>query len=161
MKRVTVTITLTLCLLLAWATGASHAATPWQINGIYLEACSCDIPCPCPTGGMPTQGFCRGFINWHIAHGFYGDVSLNDINVSIMDDFNENEDGEDTIATYISDNASPEQVEAIKNIIQEAFSLFIIKKDLGVKLVPLNFGMVLQDLTATAQPVYHGMSGDT
>jgi len=139
MKRVAVTATLTLCLLLAWAIGASLAATPWKVSGVFMDVCSCDIPCPCNTGGKPTLETCRAIENWHIVHGFYGDVSLNDVNVSIMFD-GPDKDGKWVMATYISDNASPEQFEAIKSIIQE-FMSGGIAKDLGVKSVPINFGM--------------------
>jgi len=134
-------ITITLFFLLALSITAVHAATPWKVAGIYVDACSCDIPCPCLTGGMPTQGFCRGIINWSIVHGFYGDVSLSGINISILDDFNENGSGKDVIATYISDNATPEQVEAIKKLIPEALSSFAIEDNLGVKQVPIKFTM--------------------
>ena len=161
MRRVTVTGILTLCFLLTLAIGASHAATPWKLSGIYLESCNCDIPCPCATGGAPTHGNCQAFVNWHIAHGFYGDVSLNDLNVTIMLDIpGKVEDGNWTIATYIDDRATPEQIEAIKSIIQEDMGPFVAE-DLGVKSVPIGFGMQEGLSRELKQPSYHGMSGDT
>ncbi len=161
MRKVIVPGILTLCFILTLAIGASHAATPWKLSGIYLESCNCDIPCPCATGGAPTHGNCQALINWHIAHGFYGDVSLNDLNVTIMNDIPGNVmDGNWTIATYIDDKATPEQIEAIKSIIQEDMGPFIAE-DLGVKSVPINFGMQEGLTRDLLQPTYNGMSGDT
>ena len=138
MKKTT-TIALTLFFLLTLSITAAHAATPWKVSGIYLEACNCDIPCQCTVGGMPTNKLCESFVNWHIVHGFYGDVSLNDLDVSMMFNFPK-EDGKYDMATYISDKASPEQFEAIKNIVQE-FMSGLIAKDYGTKSVPINFAM--------------------
>lgn len=159
MKRNTVTIALTLCFMLTLTIATSYAATPWKLSGLHLETCSCDIPCPCATGeGPPTNGTCQTTLNWHIAHGYYGDVSLNDVNVTIMADIpGVPNDGNWTIATYVADTASPEQVEAIQNIIQEFLGGFIAE-DLGVKSVPISFGMAQEEFL---QPAYSGMSGDT
>jgi len=157
MKRVTVTTTLALCLLLAWAIGASYAETPWRLFGVYLESCSCDIPCQCPVGGEPTNKTCQGFLNWRIIQGFYGDVLLNDVNVTIMVDIpGMTGEGGWTIATYIDDTASPEQIEAIQSVIQESLGE-LIAEDLGVKSVPIDFGKVIEE----DRTFRHGMSGDT
>jgi len=161
MRKVTVLGVLTLFFMLTLAIGASHAATPWWLSGIYLEACNCDIPCQCATGGAPTHGNCQATINWHIAHGFYGDVSLNDLNVTIMTDIpGMVNDGNWTIATYVSETASPEQVAAIQSIIQEFLGDFI-GEDLGVKSVPISFGMQEGLSRELKEPSYNGMSGDT
>ncbi|MFQ6042236.1 MAG: DUF1326 domain-containing protein [Candidatus Poribacteria bacterium] len=139
MKRVAVTSALILMLVLA--IGASHAATPWKLSGIYVESCSCDIPCPCVKGEMPTKGSCKGFLNWHIVHGFYGDVALDGVKATIMVDIpGATGEGNWTIATYVDEKASPEQVEAIGKITQELLG-FLITKDLGVKSVPIDFEM--------------------
>ncbi|MBM3237912.1 DUF1326 domain-containing protein [Candidatus Poribacteria bacterium] len=138
MKRVVVTTTLTLFLLLAWAIGASLAATPWKLSGIYLESCNCDIPCPCLNGEMPTTGFCQDLSNFNIVHGFYGDVSLDGVKFTIMLDFLDT--GDCISATYVDEKAEAKQVEAIQKIIQESFGS-LITKDLGVKSVPINFEM--------------------
>ena len=31
----------------------------WEATGTLLEACSCDVPCPCNFGQSPTRGFCH------------------------------------------------------------------------------------------------------
>ncbi len=50
--------------------------TKWQLEGDYLQACSCDYGCPCEFEAPPTQGFCEGMGAWRINRGRYGDVSL-------------------------------------------------------------------------------------
>jgi len=140
MKRVTVTITLALCFLLAWAIGASHATTPWQISGIYLEACRCDMPCPHVL--EPTETICQGFSNLHIVRGFYGDVTLDGLDVTVMTEDSPGpvDDADWIIATYVPEQASPEQVEAIQHIIQEWLGV-VVAEDLGIKSVPISFEM--------------------
>jgi len=159
-------VIITLFFLLTLSIGASHAATPWKMDGVFFEVCNCDIPCPCTTGGKPTNGFCRGIDNFHIDYGFYGDVSLNGINFTEVVDYpGDPMDGNATLATYISDNATPEQVEAIKAFVKEDMGA-LTAKDLGIKLVPIAFGRRFLD-PATLDPsdmsavTYDGMSGDT
>jgi hypothetical protein len=54
---------------------------PWQVKGIYFEACSCDSVCPCYSAHPPTYGYCEGNCAWHITEGKYGDVTLDGLNV--------------------------------------------------------------------------------
>ena len=60
-------------------------ATPWTLQGEYLENCNCEILCPCiigprsPAGGPlaePTDGHCDVPMVFDIEHGRYGEVSL-------------------------------------------------------------------------------------
>jgi len=48
----------------------------WQIKGHYLEACNCDLGCPCNMSGFPTHGFCEGSIAVEITEGNRDGVDL-------------------------------------------------------------------------------------
>lgn len=56
----------------------------WQIKGIYFEACNCESVCPCYSAQPPTYGYCEGPCVWHITQGAYDDVSLDDLNVVMV-----------------------------------------------------------------------------
>ncbi len=48
----------------------------WQIKATYLEACNCDLGCPCNMSGFPTHGFCEGSIGFVVKEGNKDGVDL-------------------------------------------------------------------------------------
>jgi hypothetical protein len=54
----------------------------WQIEGKYVEYCSCDRGCPCESMAEPTQGYCTGLVAFKIDQGFCEDVLLDDLTVA-------------------------------------------------------------------------------
>lgn len=56
----------------------------WQVSGIYFEACNCESVCPCYSAHPPTYGFCEGNCAWHITQGKYADVTLDGLNVIMV-----------------------------------------------------------------------------
>ena len=52
------------------------AGIEWRIQGVDLTTCTCDSGCPCQFMSLPTTGFCRAAVGFHIAKGHYGKVSL-------------------------------------------------------------------------------------
>jgi hypothetical protein len=48
----------------------------WKIKANYLEACNCDLGCPCNMSGFPTTGACEGSIAVHINEGERDGVDL-------------------------------------------------------------------------------------
>jgi hypothetical protein len=53
----------------------------WQIEGKYIEYCSCDLGCPCESMADPTYGYCTGLVGFKIANGFCEDVRLDGLTV--------------------------------------------------------------------------------
>ena len=53
----------------------------WQIEGKYVEYCSCDHGCPCESMADPTYGDCTGLVAFKIEKGHCEDVSLDDLAV--------------------------------------------------------------------------------
>ena len=57
------------------------AGKNWQIEGRYIEFCSCDRGCPCETMAEPTYGDCTGLVAFKIDKGHCEDVPLDDLAV--------------------------------------------------------------------------------
>jgi hypothetical protein len=53
----------------------------WQIEGRYVEYCSCDHGCPCETMADPTYGSCTGLVAFKIDQGHCESVRLDDLAV--------------------------------------------------------------------------------
>src|SRR5919109_2503922 len=63
------------------------ASVQWQINGNYMEACSCDSVCPCPTSGLaapPTKGSCDAGLVFHVERGQYGATKLDGLSFAVL-----------------------------------------------------------------------------
>ena len=56
-------------------------ATTWRMQGDILEACSCNVTCPCNFGGDPTQVPCDAILAFRIQEGNYGNTQLNGLNM--------------------------------------------------------------------------------
>lgn len=71
--------------VLAATVAAAWAAEPgprWSISGLYVEACTCGVPCSCVVKGEAAHG-CQGLNVWQIDSGRYGDVSLSGVRVAV------------------------------------------------------------------------------
>jgi hypothetical protein len=59
----------------------------WKISGDYLEACSCDSVCPCPTSGLaaqPTKGACDAGLVFHVERGSHGTTKLDGLSFAVL-----------------------------------------------------------------------------
>jgi hypothetical protein len=57
------------------------AGKQWQIEGKYVEYCSCDLGCPCESMADPTYGHCTGLVGFKIEKGHCEEVPLDDLAV--------------------------------------------------------------------------------
>ncbi len=57
------------------------AGKNWQIEGKYVEYCSCDHGCPCESMADPTFGHCTGLVAFKIDQGHCEEVRLDDLTV--------------------------------------------------------------------------------
>jgi hypothetical protein len=55
----------------------------WSLAGTFVEACNCDVACPCIYGSPPTTGECKVFVGWHIDKGHFADMVLDGLNVAL------------------------------------------------------------------------------
>lgn len=53
----------------------------WKLSGDWFDVCKCSVPCPCTFAQAPTYGDCDGVLAYHIKNGYYGNTSLDGLNV--------------------------------------------------------------------------------
>jgi len=71
---------------------------PWALSGTYLEACNCEVICPCRRiggrpGGRSTYGICMGALSWAIAQGRAGELDLGGLRVVLVSRYDDDEPG--------------------------------------------------------------------
>jgi len=118
----------------------------WKLDGMYFEACNCDVACPCVFLSPPTEGDCTVFIGWHIEKGEFGDIDLSGLNVArAVYTPGHMLEVPWTSALYIDDKASEDQLEALTQIFTGKHGgspsklASHIETDLGVRIVPIEF----------------------
>ena len=112
--------TLLLATLLAWAPVLAAAAetVDWVLKADYVDACSCDLTCPCLFGGSLTHGYCKGASLVQIREGHYGDVDLAGVSVLAVYDSGV------WIKFFVSENATEEQTGAVVELLPVAEGFF-------------------------------------
>ncbi len=125
------------------------ATTSWRMRGDILEACSCNIVCPCNYGGDATKLPCEALLGFRIQEGNYGNTQLGGLNIVLYVQIpGKVFDGGWTLVVYLDERASPGQVEALGTILSgqaggwfEPFS-GLIANPLDPKQVSINFEIV-------------------
>lgn len=96
------------------------ATVQWQISGSYMEACSCDSVCPCPTSGLaarPTKGSCDAGLVFHVERGKYGGTTLEGLSFAILlHTPGPMGQGNWTVGVIVDERASAPQREALTSI---------------------------------------------
>jgi hypothetical protein len=90
----------------------------WVFKGNYVDACSCDLTCPCIFGGSPTRGFCKGATLVELTNAHYGGVDLSGVTVLAV--YN----GGEWIKFFVSENASSEQTDTVVKFLPIAEEFF-------------------------------------
>jgi hypothetical protein len=95
---------------------------PWSLAGTYLEACNCEVICPCRTiggekGGRSSFGVCMGTLSWKIEHGGAGPVGLGGLNVVLALRYSDEEPGSPwSFVLYLDRRGDREQRQALEQI---------------------------------------------
>lgn len=120
--------------------------TNWKLEGLYFEACNCDVACPCVFLSAPTTGECTVLIGWHIDKGTLGDIHLDGLNIMrAIHTPGPMLETQWTAALYLDDKASNEQSEALGRIFtgqvggSPAMLAAHIGTNLGVRRLPIDF----------------------
>ena len=96
------------------------AGVQWQISGEYMEACSCDSVCPCPTSGLaaqPTKGACDAGLVFHVDRGQYGTTKLDGLSFAVLlHTPGPMIDGNWTVGVIVDERASAPQRDALTSI---------------------------------------------
>lgn len=89
-------------------------AKAYALTGTLLEACSCNVLCPCWIGEDPDRGYCEAILAYHIETGEIGgvDVSgLTEIGVAYIP--GNVLAGSWRVLRLVDERATPEQVRAL------------------------------------------------
>jgi hypothetical protein len=96
----------------------------WNLTGTLIEACSCNVFCPCwyavPEVALPDKGFCTGAVTFRLQDGSSDGVNLSGCTVVLAIDFPGPKffDGNATGKLYIGDAAGSEQRRELEPIFQ-------------------------------------------
>ncbi len=126
-------------------------ATPnWQITGDFFGNCSCDyLRCPCPASNfteLPTQGWCKLAVMFHVERGQFENVNLDGCNVIMVADIpGAMADGNWAIGLIFDEQTTPEQQQALGTILggqaggPMADAAPWVSKFLGAETRPIEF----------------------
>lgn len=118
----------------------------WKVDGLHMEACSCDVTCPCQFLSDPTEGTCTFVVVWYVEEGSYDTVSLAGLNVAMALYAPSNmTEGNWTAALYLDDRAAAEQQDALTKIFggqaggHPAELAALVGEIRGVRALPITF----------------------
>ena len=121
-------------------------AESWRMRGTVMEACNCNVTCPCNFGGDPTQGQCEAILGLRIEEGNFGATRLDGLNVVLyFTTPGKVFDGNWTLGVYLDQRADQQQSEALGTILSgQAGGWFapvsgLIGTALPAKQVPISF----------------------
>jgi hypothetical protein len=86
----------------------------YQLEGRLLEVCNCRVLCPCWIGEDPDNGTCDTIVAWKFDKGSIDGVDVSGTTIAAVAHVPGNIlQGNWKAAIYVSDNATPQQQEAI------------------------------------------------
>jgi hypothetical protein len=135
---------------------AQDAALAWRLTGDVMEACQCNVTCPCNFASDPSYGTCGSMIGWHIEDGQYDETDLADLNfVAYLYIPGNAFAGGWTLGFYFDDRATAEQFEALTTIFSgqaggwPAVLVPLIAKPIAPKQVPITFALDGENVRVT------------
>jgi len=112
------TVLLGISIALSPVLAVSQETEEWVFKGNYVDACSCDLACPCIFGGSPTHGYCKGATLVEITEGNYGRIDLSGVTVLAV--YN----GGEWIKFFVDENATREQTDTVVKFLPIAEGFF-------------------------------------
>ena len=89
----------------------------YELEGMLLEVCTCDILCPCWVGEDPDGGVCEGVLGYHIERGNINGLDVSGRSFIIMAHIPGNVlKGNWNIVGYVDDGATDAQQSAILDV---------------------------------------------
>ena len=90
------------------------APAVYQFEGTLLEACNCDVLCPCWIGEDPDNGTCQSVVAYHLDTGAIRGVDVSGLTLANVVFIPGNVlAGNWKALLYVDDRASDEQLEAL------------------------------------------------
>lgn len=96
---------------------AEATGVGYELQGSLLEACSCQILCPCWVGEDADGGSCDGVVAYHFDRGVIGDVDVSGLSFVTVHNIPANiMQGNWRAAWFISEEATEAQFDAIRAV---------------------------------------------
>jgi hypothetical protein len=129
-------------------------STEWNMQGDYLESCSCKGACPCIYLEPPTEGDCTAMVGWHIEKGHYGEVPLDNLNVAlVLNAPGPMPEGNWKVVLYLDERADQQQQEALGTVFGgKAGQSLVVAKSRSLRHQNHGLDMNLSDRTALYSP---------
>lgn len=129
--------------------GPERTVSPsYLIEGTILEACDCNVLCPCWIGEDPDGGTCNAIIGYHIERGRVGDVDVSGLTwLGVAHIPGNILQGNIRALFFTDEEATPEQLQALSDVFTgrlggapaEIAQLF--GEVLGVLQVPIDYAI--------------------
>ncbi len=151
----------------------SGAPQRFSVRGLYVQACNCEVACPCIFLSAPSAGYCSGLQAWHIDTGNFEGTPLDGLNVMLADYIPGHIlKGNWRVGLYVDQRASTAQRAALDQIFtgkaggQLAGLRALISEELPPKAAQMDFvtkgkrrGMVLSGLGEIDVTALQGAGG--
>lgn len=86
----------------------------YEMRGQFLEACDCQVMCPCWFDQEPNEDQCTGIVAWHVEQGEIDDLDVSDLTVvSVSYHGGHRHHAKALAALLVDDRASDEQERAL------------------------------------------------
>lgn len=134
----------------------------WHLRAENFGTCNCDHACPCQFEGDPTHHACQAFDTFRILEGHFGDVDLAGVvagNIYVWP--GPVYEGGGTMQTFVDENASAEQADAIVRLLHgeetreasNAWWVFHAMCDtvLDTRIVPIEFAIDIESRKARVE----------
>ena len=97
---------------------STNGSPSWRMVGDEVGNCNCDWGCPCQFDALPTHGNCMAMIAYEINQGSFDDTSLDGVRFAELVWWpGAIHEGNGTRQTVVDESASPEQREAIEELV--------------------------------------------
>jgi hypothetical protein len=148
--------------------------TVYSLQGTLIEACSCDVNCPCWIGEDPDLGECFAIIAYGIDEGQIGEIDVSGLNLVLVAHIPGNVlAGNWKIVALVDERGSQEQRDALLNAFTGKLGgplgdlwTALIGEVKGVEFVPISHEVVdgtgrlhIPELVETDMEPYRGPDG--
>jgi hypothetical protein len=90
------------------------AVAPYEIRGLFYEACDCFTVCPCWIGNAPDGGECTGVFAWEIEAGSIDGIDVAGLlAVSVSTHVGPRDEAKQRVMIFVDDRASRVQADAM------------------------------------------------
>jgi len=96
----------------------AESTVEWRLKGNWIKNCNCDPGCPCDFWAEPTHHHCEGMIGMQIDEGHFDGTSLDGLRFAATYYWpGPLHEGNGTVQPIVDESASPEQRDAILQIL--------------------------------------------